>query len=48
MIIYTILNKKTNKCFAKTFENPYQAESYRKKIFYSKYLRIVRTVHGIL
>ena len=48
MIIYTILNNKTNRCFAKTFDNPYQAESYRRRLFYSKHLKIVKTVYGIL
>lgn len=47
MIIYTILNKTNNKTFVKTFDNIYGAEKYRKKIGFSKKLKIVRVIYDI-
>lgn len=47
MIIYTILNRKNNKCFTKTFDNPFQAEKYRRKLNYSRNYKIIRTIYDI-
>lgn len=48
MIIYTMLNKLSNKTFVKVFDNPYLADKYGKKLKHSFNLRIVKRVYDII
>lgn len=47
MIIYRLMNIETRKIFTKVFESEYEAYKFRKKVFYSRKIILLRVIEDL-